>query len=163
QDEAIQETVDVEVAVPDAIDDPAPEPIAAPVVEAVQPVVPMPVAPQPVVVHTPAPESIAPPLAAQPIVAPPAEQRVAPPAPAVSQLVPPEIEAHPPVRVVTRIDQPHPVFRPTPPARMDLQGWIAYAFERGATTLFLRAGAPAAARINDRIVPFTDGLVSASV
>jgi Tfp pilus assembly pilus retraction ATPase PilT len=46
---------------------------------------------------------------------------------------------------------------------MDLHGWIAYAFERGATTLFLRAGAPAAGRINERIVPFTDGLVSASV
>jgi Tfp pilus assembly pilus retraction ATPase PilT len=46
---------------------------------------------------------------------------------------------------------------------MDLHAWIAHAFERGATTLFLRAGALAAARINDRIVPFTDGLVSTLV
>ena len=153
QDETIQETADVEVAVPDIMDEPAPEPMTAPVIEAVQPVEPLQVA------EAPAPEPIAPP--AQPV-APPVVAYDAPPAPIVAQFVPPPIEAHPSVRVVTRIEQPQPALRITP-ARMDLHAWIAYAFERGATTLFLRAGAPAAARINERIVPFTDGLVSASV
>jgi Tfp pilus assembly pilus retraction ATPase PilT len=116
----------------------------------------MPVA-APTVTESRAPEPIAAPVA--PAVMP----HGAPPAPTVAQFVPPPIETHPPVRVVTRIEPSQPVLHSTAPARMDLHGWIAYAFERGASTLFLRAGAPAAARINDRIVPFTDGLVSASV
>jgi Tfp pilus assembly pilus retraction ATPase PilT len=157
--ETVHETADFEVAVPHTIDDPAPEPIAAPAIEVVQPVVEeMPVAP---VAESVAAEPIAPPIPLP--VAAPAMRHDPPPAPAVTQFVPPPIEAHPPMRVVTRIEPHQPVTRPTTPARMDLHGWIAYAFERGATTLFLRAGAPAAARINDRIVPFTDGLVSASV
>ena len=158
QNEAVQETADVEVAVPDTMDEPAPETVAALVVEAVQPVEPMPVAPMPVA-EAPAPASM-PPSVAQPVA--PVEDHAAPPAPIVAQFVPPTA-AHAPVRVVTRIEQPQPALRPTVPARMDLHGWIAYAFDRGATTLFLRAGAPAAARINERIVPFTDGPVTASV
>ena len=161
---AANEMADVEVAVPDTMDDPAPvlnttpEVLnTTPAIEAVAPAVEqMPVA-APIVTESHAPEPIAPPVA--PAVMP----HVAPPAPAVAQFVPPPIETHRPVRVVTRIEPSQPVLHSTTPARMDLHGWIAYAFERGATTLFLRAGAPAAARVNDRIVPFTDGLVSASV
>ena len=155
-DDAIQETADVEIAVSDLMDEPAPAPIVTHAVEAVQPVETMPSDPLPVA-ETPAPEPIAP----RPPVAPP--QHVTTPAPTAAQFVPPPTEAQPPMRVVTRIEQPPPSLRPTTPARMDLHAWIAHAFERGAATLFLRAGAPAAARINDRIVPFTDGLVSALV
>jgi Tfp pilus assembly pilus retraction ATPase PilT len=157
--EAIHATTDVEVAVPDTMDDPAPEPIAPPAIEAVQPVIEeIPAAPPMAELPVVQPAALSIP---QPVAAP--AMHVPPPAPSVTQFVPPPIEAHPPMRVVTRIEQHQPVLHPTAPARMDLHGWIAYAFERGATTLFLRAGAPAAARINDRIVPFTDGLVGASV
>ena len=155
--DTIHEAASVGVTAHDTMDDPTPEPIAAPAID-VQPVVEeMPVAP---VAEVPVPEPIAPPMP-QPVAVPEMRHDLAP-APTVTQFVPPPIEARPPVRVVTRIEQHQPVLRPTP-ARMDLHGWIAYAFERGATTLFLRAGAPAAARIDDRIVPFTDGLVGASV
>ena len=151
------EMADVEVAVPDTMDDPTPVVITTPAIEAVAPAVEqMPVA-APAVTESRVPEPIAPPVA--PAVMP----HVVPPAPTVTQFVAPPIATHPPVRVVTRIEPSQPVLHSTTPARMDLHAWIAYAFERGATTLFLRAGAPAAARINDRIVPFTDGLVSASV
>jgi Tfp pilus assembly pilus retraction ATPase PilT len=154
---AANEMADVEVAVPDTMDDPAPAPIATPTIDVVSPAEEeMPVAAAPIAEWR-APEPIAPPAA--PAVMP----HVAPPAPTVTQFVPPPIETRPPVRVVTRIEPHQPVLHSTTPARMDLHGWIAYAFERSATTLFLRAGAPAAGRINDRIVPFTDGLVSASV
>jgi Tfp pilus assembly pilus retraction ATPase PilT len=154
---AANEMADVEVAVPDTMDDPTPAPIATPTIDVVSP------APEEMSVaaapraESRAPEPIAPPAA--PIVMP----HVAPPVPTVTQFVPPPIETHPPVRVVTRIEPHQPVLHSATPAHMDLHGWIAYAFERGATTLFLRAGAPAAGRINDRIVPFTDGLVGASV
>src|SRR5262245_25338780 len=126
---AIQETADVEVAVPDAMDAPAPEPMAAPAVEAVQPFEPIPVAPLPVA-EAPAPEPSAPPVA-QPV-APAMMEYTPPPAQTVAQFVPPPVEAHPSVRVVTRIAHSQPALRPTTPARMDLHGWIAYAFERGA-------------------------------
>jgi len=152
---AATEMADVEVEVADTIDEPTPSPVTTPAIDAVAPAVEqMPVAA--IVAESSAPEPIAPPIA------PAVMQHVAPPASIDTQSVPPPIP-HPPVRVVTRIEPSQPVLHSTTPARMDLHGWIAYAFERGATTLFLRAGAPAAARINDRIVPFTDGLVSASV
>jgi len=47
--------------------------------------------------------------------------------------------------------------------RLDLQGWIAYAMDRGATTLYLRAGAPASARIDERIQRLSEDIVEASV
>jgi len=47
--------------------------------------------------------------------------------------------------------------------RLDLQGWIAYAIGRGATTLYLRAGASASARIDDRIEALSEDVVDASV
>jgi Tfp pilus assembly pilus retraction ATPase PilT len=155
--QAANEMAEVEVDVADTMAEPTPSPVATPALDAVAPAVEqMPVAAA-IVAESPAPEPIAPPIA------PAVMQPVAPPAAIVTQFVPPPIESHPPVRVVTRIEPSQPVLHSTTPTRMDLHGWIAYAFERGATTLFLRAGAPAAARINDRIVPFTDGLVSASV
>lgn len=47
--------------------------------------------------------------------------------------------------------------------RLDLHGWIAFAIGRGATTLYLRAGAPASARIDDRIERLSEDVVDASV
>ena len=78
-------------------------------------------------------------------------------------------EPAPPVTVVTRVEEP----RPAPPMRtissaaagerLDLQGWIAHAIARGATTLYLRAGAPASARVDDRIERLSDDVVDASI
>jgi Tfp pilus assembly pilus retraction ATPase PilT len=51
---------------------------------------------------------------------------------------------------------------PAATERLDLQGWIATAIQRGATTLYLRAGAAASARIDDRIERLSDDLVDAS-
>jgi Tfp pilus assembly pilus retraction ATPase PilT len=73
------------------------------------------------------------------------------------------VVVHPPVRVVTRLEERLATSRPTLMNRTDLHGLIASAFERGATTLFLRSGAPPAARINDRIVAIGDGVVASSV
>jgi len=78
--------------------------------------------------------------------------------------------SHPPVTVVTRVEDHRPVVHamrtlssPASGERLDLQGWIAYAIGRGATTLYLRAGAPASARIDDRIEALSDDVVDASV
>ena len=75
----------------------------------------------------------------------------------------------PPVTVVTRVEEPRPAASvrtfssPAIGERLDLQGWISRAIGRGATTLYLRAGAPASARLDDRIQPLGDDLVDASV
>ena len=90
---------------------------------------------------------------------------VPPPAPVAEpqpHVVAPVV-VHPPVRVVTRVEERPVTPRATPMNRTDLHGLIASAFERGATTLFLRSGAPPAARINDRIVAIADGMVASSV
>ena len=78
--------------------------------------------------------------------------------------------SHPPVTVVTRVEDHRPVVHamrtlssPASGERLDLQGWIAYAISRGATTLYLRAGAPASARIDDRIEALSEDVVDASV
>jgi Tfp pilus assembly pilus retraction ATPase PilT len=78
--------------------------------------------------------------------------------------------SHPPVTVVTRVEDHRPVMHamrtlssPASAERLDLHGWIAYAIGRGATTLYLRAGAPASARIEDRIERLTEDVVDASV
>ena len=55
------------------------------------------------------------------------------------------------------------VSSPAAGERLDLQGWIARAIGRGATTLYLRAGAPASARIDDRIEPLSEDVVDASI
>ncbi len=47
--------------------------------------------------------------------------------------------------------------------RLDLFGWIGHAADLGATTLYLRAGSPAAARIDERIQPISQETVAASV
>jgi Tfp pilus assembly pilus retraction ATPase PilT len=78
--------------------------------------------------------------------------------------------SHPPVAVVTRVEEHRPVVHtmrtlssPASGERLDLQGWIAYAISRGATTLYLRAGAPASARIDDRITGLSEDVVDAAV
>ena len=79
------------------------------------------------------------------------------------------VEPAPPMTVVTRVEEPRPMqpmrtFSSSAVGeRLDLQGWIAHAIGRGATTLYLRAGAPASARIDDRIEHLGDDLVDASV
>jgi Tfp pilus assembly pilus retraction ATPase PilT len=77
--------------------------------------------------------------------------------------------SHPPVTVVTRVEDHRPVHTmrtlssPAANERFDLQGWIAAAIARGATTLYLRAGAPASARIDDRIQQLSEDIVDAAV
>jgi Tfp pilus assembly pilus retraction ATPase PilT len=77
----------------------------------------------------------------------------------------PRVEANPPVRVVTRVEEPmnKPAAFRALSSQTDLHGWIAYAYERGATAVFLRSGAPPSGRINDRIAPLSDDVVAASV
>jgi Tfp pilus assembly pilus retraction ATPase PilT len=82
---------------------------------------------------------------------------------------PSEPVSRPPVSVVTRVEDHRPVHMmrtlssPTAHERFDLQGWIAAAMARGATTLYLRAGAAASARIDDRIQQFSEDIVDAAV
>ena len=78
--------------------------------------------------------------------------------------------SHPPVTVVTRVEDHRPVVHamrtlssPASGERLDLHGWIAYAIGRGATTLYLRAGAAASARIDERIERLSEDVVDASV
>jgi Tfp pilus assembly pilus retraction ATPase PilT len=129
-----------------------PEPVV--VTEAV-PVEPEPVEPEPVAVIPP------------PIV----EHHYSEPAPIESPQVSVHREPPPPapVTVVTRVEDHRPVHTmrtlssPSATDRFDLQGWIACAMGRGATTLYLRAGAPASARIDDRIEHLSEDLVDGSV
>jgi Tfp pilus assembly pilus retraction ATPase PilT len=132
-----------------------------------------------------APENVAPPAAYEPpvVAEPPAPLPLAvepdPPAPVVAQPVafeprvaiePPRpfvrshTDAYLPVTVVTRVEEAprQPVSR-TPGERADLHGWISRAFARGATTLYLRVGTPASARVDDRIERLGADLVEASV
>ena len=58
--------------------------------------------------------------------------------------------------------------RPSPPidtsnAAWDLFAWIGHAASLGATTLYLRSGSPAAARIDERIQPIGQGMVAPGV
>jgi Tfp pilus assembly pilus retraction ATPase PilT len=52
---------------------------------------------------------------------------------------------------------------PTAHERFDLQGWISAAIGRGATALYLRAGAAASARVDDRIQQLSEDIVDAAV
>jgi len=76
----------------------------------------------------------------------------------------PEPISQPDVTVVTRIQEP--VRAPRSAARtataLDLFGWISHASDVGATTLYLRAGSPAAGRIDERIQPISQEIVAAS-
>jgi Tfp pilus assembly pilus retraction ATPase PilT len=71
----------------------------------------------------------------------------------------------PEVTVVTRVEKPVRAPRPVAnvTAALDLFEWIGHAADLGATTLYLRAGAPAAARIDERIQPISQENVAASV
>jgi Tfp pilus assembly pilus retraction ATPase PilT len=138
-------------AVETAVVEPEPEPEPAPVA-VVQPAV----LPSPVIehhysepVHVPAPAPV-------PVEAP-------------HPIMQSEPAAHPPVTVVARVEDHRPVHAmrtlssPASGDRFDLQGWIAQAINRGATTLYLRAGAPASARIDDRIERLAEDVVDAAV
>src|SRR5688572_692691 len=133
-----------------------PEPVAMDVA----PVEPEP-EPEPVAVAPPPP-----PVVEHHYYSEPAPVHVEAPRPIVHS----EPVSHPPVTVVTRVEEHRPVVHtmrtvssPASTERLDLQGWIAYAIGRGATTLYLRAGAPASARIDDRIERLSDDIVDASV
>ena len=72
--------------------------------------------------------------------------------------------SQPEVTVVTRIQEP---MRPPRSVTrtvtaLDLLGWISHASDLGATTMYLRAGSPAAARIDERIQPISQEMVAAS-
>ena len=156
--ERVGDEFSIELVVQKPVAAPAPsEP--EPVVTEVAPVEPEP-EPEPVAVVPPPP----------PVV----EHSYSEPAPVHVEAPPPvahtEPVSHPPVTVVTRVEDHRPVVHamrtlssPASGERLDLQGWIAYAIGRGATTLYLRAGAPASARIDDRIEALSDDVVDASV
>jgi Tfp pilus assembly pilus retraction ATPase PilT len=156
--ERVGDEFSIELVVQTPVAAPAPtEP--EPVVTEVAPVEPEP-EPEPVAVVPPPPPVI--------------EHYYSEPAPVHVEAPPPvvhtEPESHPPVTVVTRVEEHRPVVHamrtlssPASGERLDLQGWIAYAIGRGATTLYLRAGAPASARIDDRIEALSEDVVDASV
>ena len=136
---------------------------------------------EPVAAHEVEPP-VAPEPVSEPIPSPPMPQLAEAPTPSASPAAPPialeprgyaalttetahdEREAHPPVTVVTRVmEPPSAQGSRTPGAHADLHGWISRALARGATTLYLRAGASASARVNDRIERLGDEMVDASV
>jgi Tfp pilus assembly pilus retraction ATPase PilT len=138
-----------------------PEPVAmdVPPIEPVAPIDPEP-EPEPVAVVPPPPPVI------EPHYSEPTPVPVEAPRPSVQS----EPVSHPPVTVVTRVEEHRPVVHamrtvssPASGERFDLQGWIAYAIGRGATTLYLRAGSPASARIEDRIERLSEDVVDAAV
>lgn len=110
----------------------------------------------------PEPEPVAP-YVPEPVYVPP------PPAPEVAVESPREIRPEPvrqpEVTVVTRVEKPVRAPRPVAnvTAALDLFEWIGLAADLGATTLYLRAGAPAAARVDERIQPISQESVAASV
>ena len=77
----------------------------------------------------------------------------------------PEPVRPPDVTVVTRIHEPVRAHRTATSAVavLDLFGWISHAADLGATTLYLRSGSPAAARIDERIQPISQEIVAPSV
>jgi Tfp pilus assembly pilus retraction ATPase PilT len=122
---------------------------------------------QPVVAADPEPEPVA------PVVSVPMSASVPPPVSEPLREVMTEssrdsrIEPvrHPEVTVVTRVEQPERTSRPVvnTTAAMDLFEWIGQASELGATTLYLRSGSAAAARVDERIQPLGQDVVAPSV
>jgi Tfp pilus assembly pilus retraction ATPase PilT len=116
-------------------------------------------------------EMPAPVQATTPVVARPVEYHQSEPVPveAPRAITHNEPVAQAPMTVVTRMEGARPaqpmrtLASPIGGERLDLQGWIARALARGATTLYLRAGAPASARIDDRIERLSEDLVDASI
>ena len=126
--------------------------------------------PEPAVVPEPVVESVPEPIvAAAPEVSAPVEPYYPEPEPVEPPRPMAYTEPAPPVTVVTRVEEPRPtpamrtISSPAASERLDLQGWISHAIARGATTLYLRAGAPASARVDDRIERLSDDIVDASV
>jgi len=134
---------------------------------------PVPSEPEPVVTEVAAvePEPAPEPVAVEPPPPPVIEHAYSEPAPVyVEAPLPVEPVSHPPVAVVSRVEEHRPVVHamrtvssPASGERLDLQGWITFAINRGATTLYLRAGAPASARIDERIERLSEDIVDASV
>lgn len=130
-------------------------PAATPVPEASEP--------EPAIEPEPIPE----PIAAVPVPAPiepePEPAYVEAPRPT------PYSDPAPAVTVVARVEDSRPAqlvrtfSSPTSDECLDLRGWIARAIAGGATTLYLRAGAPASARVDDRIEQLGDAIVDASI
>ena len=130
----------------------------------VEPEPPVEYAPEPIAELEPEPVAEFAPDVPEPI-EPPYSQ----PEPAEAPRPVAHIEPAPPMTVVARVEEPRPMqpmrtfSSSVVGERLDLQGWIWHAIERGATTLYLRAGAPASARVDDRIEHLGDDLVDASV
>jgi Tfp pilus assembly pilus retraction ATPase PilT len=157
--------VELIVALPEAVPPPAPDPEPAPapvaheesVLEDSVEVVEEPFASESVAIAatTPPPVSIVPtPVATEPRVS------VEPPRP-VEHV---HVDHLQPMTVRTRVEEP----APQPPSRRsvdtsNVHAWIGRAMARGATTLYLRAGTPASARIDDRIERLGDDLVDVAV
>ena len=112
-----------------------------------------PYVPEPVTSYVPEPAPVAPPPPVQEVVVEaPREVRQEP-------------VRRPEVTVVTRVEKPMRAPRPVASvsASFDLFEWIGHAADLGATMLYLRAGSPAAARIDERIQPISQETVAASV
>jgi Tfp pilus assembly pilus retraction ATPase PilT len=113
------------------------------------------------------PEPVLEPIAAAPVPAPLEPEPEPVPVEAARPI--PYSEPAPAVTVVARVEDSRPAqlvrtfSSPTSDERLDLRGWIARAIADGATTLYLRAGAPASARVDDRIERLGDALVDASI
>lgn len=77
----------------------------------------------------------------------------------------PEPARHPEMTVVARVEEPFRAPLPLPLAgtATDLFELIARAAHAGATTLYLRPGSPASARIDDRIQPLGTEIVDESI
>ena len=155
---APEQTVHDEPA-PTYAEDPAP--VEQPEVVAVTEPAPVTYEPEPVTPFVPEPVAS---YVPEPVPVPPP-----PPAPEIAVESPrevrPEPVRHPEVTVVTRVEKPVRAPRPVASvtAAFDLIEWIGYAEDLGATTLYLRAGSPAAGRIDERIQPISQETVAASV
>jgi Tfp pilus assembly pilus retraction ATPase PilT len=130
---------------PAPADQPEPEMVAA-----TEPEPPAPYVAEPVASYTPEPQHVTP---------------VHEAAVEVPREVRPEPIRKPEVTVVARVERPVRAPRAVAnvTAALDLFEWIGHAADLGATTLYLRAGSPAAARIDDRIQPISQETVAASV
>ena len=155
---APEQTVHDEPA-PTYAEDPAP--VEQPEVVAVTEPAPVTYEPEPVTPFVPEPVAS---YVPEPVPVPPP-----PPAPEIAVESPrevrPEPVRHPEVTVVTRVEKPVRAPRPvaSATAAFDLIEWIGHAADLGATTLYLRAGSPAAGRIDERIQPISQETVAASV
>ena len=137
---APEQTVHDEPA-PTYAEDPAP--VEQPEVVAVTEPAPVTYEPEPVAPFVPEPVASYVPEPV-PVPAPPPAPEIAVESP---REVRPEPVRHPEVTVVTRVEKPVRAPRPvaSATAALDLFEWIGHAADLGATTLYLRAGSPAAA------------------